>query len=140
MALVYRIAELRDVAATMAIRNAATENKLVSSTIGADAYERAFTAEGHAIVCEADGEVVGFVCGRPDPGDIWALFVRDDHWGRGIGSELMNRIERWMFDHGVSEIWLTTGPGTRAERLYLGRGWQRAGVDGGDVKLVLPRR
>src|SRR5262245_40287578 len=43
---------------------------------------------------------------------IWALFLRPEHQGRGIGHALM------AWSSSVAEIELTTEPGTRAQRLY----------------------
>jgi GNAT superfamily N-acetyltransferase len=138
--IVYRVARVEDIAATMAIRNAATENKLVSSVIGADEYRVAFTDEGRGFVGEADGEIVGFVCGRPVHRDIWALFVADRWWGQGVGSALMDHIEPWMFAAGVQEIVLSTEVGTRAERFYERRGWRRDGLtEGGEARFRLAR-
>ncbi len=71
-------------------------------------------------------------------GDIWALFLRKSHEGRGIGRTLMRIVEDWMFGEGLDSIWLITAPGTRAERLYQGRGWAKQGSKGtGEAKYLL---
>jgi len=56
------------------------------------------------------------------------LFVDSRYEGRGIGGQLMEVVENWMFSNGCQEITLTTAIGTRAERLYLRRGWKPAGM------------
>ncbi|MGH1347872.1 MAG: GNAT family N-acetyltransferase [Nannocystales bacterium] len=127
-ALVFRDAELADIEAMMHIRNNVRENALVNTVIGREDYVQAMTTDGKAWVCERDGEVLGFSCGRPDPGDIWALFVRESAERQGIGGALMKLVEDWMFAQGLSSIWLTTTPQTKAERLYQRRGWIRHGT------------
>lgn len=127
-ALVFREAQLGDIDAMMRIRNNVRENALVSAVIDTADYVQAMTTDGKAWVCERDGEVLGFSCGRPKPGDIWALFVRESEERQGIGGRLMDLVEAWMFAEGLASIWLTTSPGTRAERLYQRRGWIKQGM------------
>ena len=44
----------------------------------------------------------------------------------------------WLWSLGHARLWLTTSPGTRAERFYLALGWQvRGTVPGGEVRLEL---
>ena len=126
----YRAAELADIPALMEIREAVRENRLVALRLGREDYVQALTVDGRAWVCEADGQVVGFVCGRPPKKDIWALFVRPEYEGRGIGTALMTLVEAWMFEQGLEALTLSTAPGTRAERLYQRRGWEDGGVAG----------
>jgi GNAT superfamily N-acetyltransferase len=117
-----RPATVDDIAAMKAIRDGVRENALTSGPIEHADYVRGITVDGRAWVAEVDGEVVGFACGRLVQRDIWALFVREDHEGRGIGRALMDLVERWMLDN-VPRIELATEPGTRAERFYRRRGW-----------------
>jgi GNAT superfamily N-acetyltransferase len=124
MAYRYRPATVEDIPVLMEIRNAVRENQLVSTRLTRDDYEWALTIDGRGWVCEDEGVVVGFVCGRTTQKDIWALFMRESHEGRGIGYALMEIIEEFMFGEGLAEIFLRTAPKTRAERLYKRRGWQ----------------
>lgn len=141
MALLYRPAELADIPTLMAIRDGVRENRLVSTVIGPADYEVALTTDGRAWLCEEGGRVVGFACGRPGRGDIWALFVRESHEGRGIGTALLAIVVDWMFAEGVDEIRLTTEPGTRAAALYRRRGWRETGATRtGELGFVLSRR
>lgn len=134
----YRPARVEDIEALMDIRNNVRENALVSTVLTADDYAQALTADGRAWVCEVDGVIVGFSCGRTVQGDIWALFLRQAFEGRGIGNALMQLVEDWMFEQGQTEIWLVTSPGTRAERLYQRRGWSPRGMTKhGEAKYVL---
>jgi GNAT superfamily N-acetyltransferase len=127
--LEHRIREATraDMSAMKHIRDGVTENALVSAVIDLDAYEQALFHDGKGWVCEVDGQVVGFSCGRLVHGDVWALFLDAAQHGRGIGNALIAHVERWMFDSGRTEIVLSTAPGTRAERLYRRRGWVETG-------------
>jgi len=136
-----RPAHLDDIPAMMTIRNAVRENALVSLVLTVADYAQAMTTEGRAWVSEDDGEVVGFACGRPSQGDIWALFVREADEGRGAATALMDHVETWMFAQGLDTITLTTSPGTRAERLYIRRGWRHQGLQpNGEALLTLTRQ
>lgn len=139
-----RPAIVEDIPALKIIRDNVRENALVTLRIEHADYVKAFSEEGHAWTCEAQGpdgvEPVGFVCIRPGHRDVWALFVRADFEGRGIGNALMDVGEQWMFACGVDEIHLSTEEGTRAERLYARRGWQCQGVVRGEVVFTLARR
>ncbi|HEY4179136.1 MAG TPA: GNAT family N-acetyltransferase [Kofleriaceae bacterium] len=117
-----RIATVADIPAMKLIRDNVRENALVSLSIEPDDYVKAM-AVGRAWVALDGEEIVGFACGRLREGDVWALFVRESHEGRGLGTALMDEVEAWMFANGIDPILLTTGPGTRAERLYRKRGW-----------------
>jgi GNAT superfamily N-acetyltransferase len=128
--LLYRQAEPSDIPALMEIRDSVRENRLVTLRIGHADYVQALTVEGRTFVCESDGTVLGFSCGRPAKQDVWALFVRPECEGRGIGSALMTLVETWLFEQGATVLTLSTAPGTRAERLYLHRGWQPCGDAG----------
>jgi GNAT superfamily N-acetyltransferase len=110
------------------IRDGVRENALAGGSIEEPDYLRALFEEGRGWVCEHGERVVGFVCGRLRQRDIWALFVDHAHEGHGIGSALMDRVERWFFESGCAEITLTTEQGTRAEQLYWRRGWIAIGI------------
>ena len=136
----YRPARIEDIPHLMSIRNGVHENALVNTVISAQDYVQAMTVDGRAWVCEIDGEIVGFACGRTVQCDIWALFLRQAHEGKGIGTALMDIVEPWMFQQGLEHIWLTTTPGTRAERLYQRRGWtKRQMKPSGEAEYVLTR-
>lgn len=137
--LEYRPAQLADIPALMEIRGAVRENRLVNVRLTAEDYAQALTSDGRAWVCKDEGHVVGFVCGRPAKKDIWALFVRPEFEGRGIGTALMALIETWLFDQGLDAITLSTVFGTRAERLYRRRGWEAFGASGSERTYRLSR-
>lgn len=76
-----------------------------------------------------DSEViVGFAIGNGVTGNIWALFVRPEYEGRGYGRALQSTMLSWLFAQGVAHAWLSTQPGTRAQRFYEKSGWSTTGV------------
>ena len=83
------------------------------------------------IVAVEDGTILGFATTSPSRdadlphyGELCAMYVDPDHWGRGIGAALMdeaqNRLRQYGFAHGL--LWMLAG-NTRAERFYRGAGW-----------------
>jgi GNAT superfamily N-acetyltransferase len=135
----YRAAELADIAVLRRIRDSAVENQLVNVRLAYEDYLEGLFVDGRTWVAEHDGQLVGFVCGRPNKKDIWALFLLQAYEGKGIGNTLMALVEQWMFGQGVDAITLTTAPGTRAERLYQRRGWQQDGLLEREVRYRLVR-
>jgi ribosomal protein S18 acetylase RimI-like enzyme len=61
----------------------------------------------------------------PRIGEIESLAVLPEHRGRGLGSELLDGLERALRDHGVTDLVLGVLPGnTGALRLYERRGYR----------------
>ena len=127
-----------DIPAMQRVRLAVRENALSDPTRITEAdYLAALEQRGRTWVVEADGEIAGFATGYRD-GSLWALFVHPDHEGRGYGQALHSTMVQWLWSLGHTRLWLTTDPGTRAERFYLSRGWRPCGiVPGGEMRLEL---
>ena len=55
----------------------------------------------------------------PDDGELCALYVDPDHWGRGIGVALVSAARARLFDLGFRKaiLWVLEG-NVRAERFY----------------------
>jgi len=141
LAGVLRIATRADVAAIQRIRAAVRENRLVSRVISDDEVIEHLETLGRGWVVEEGGEIVGFAIGRQRDGNIWALFVDPAHERRGHGRRLHDEMVAWMFGQGLNRLWLTTEPGTRAERFYRAAGWSDAGLvaDGRERRFELSR-
>ena len=85
------------------------------------------------IVAEVDGKVVGFVsvgASRSDDaeGELYAIYVHPDHWGTGVGRELMQAGEAELrrLGHRRVILWvLDDNP--RARRFYELAGWTADG-------------
>ena len=123
-----RVAVRADIDAMHALRMAVRENRLVSAVIGAADYEREIEVTGRGWVAELDGRVVGFAIGNARDGNVWALCVDPDHEGRGIGRQLHDVLIAWLFESGLTRLWLTTDPRTRAFGFYRAAGWRATGT------------
>jgi N-acetylglutamate synthase-like GNAT family acetyltransferase len=59
------------------------------------------------LVCEQDGEVVGFASAAPqwaDEAELFTLYVDPDRWGEGAGSALLAAIEVRCRDEGIDRL------------------------------------
>jgi ribosomal protein S18 acetylase RimI-like enzyme len=78
---------------------------------------------------------VGFVASGPcwtdtDLGEVYALNVRPDTWGQGIGASLLSAATSDLRDAGFTEAILWVLPGnTRARRFYEAHGWHDEGLE-----------
>jgi len=79
-------------------------------------------------VCDAGSRIVGFSIIDLQDRNVWALFV-DPHFEKmGIGRRLHEDMLAWYFSRTDATLWLSTAPGTRAERFYRAAGWKNAGL------------
>jgi GNAT superfamily N-acetyltransferase len=133
-----RLATADDIPAMHRVRVAVRENRLSDpSRITSSDYAAAMNQLGRTWVIEVDGEIAAFASGYLD-GSIWALFVHPDHEGHGYGRTLHATMVEWLWSLGHTRLWLTTSPGTRAERFYLAQGWRPCGLEpNGDLRLEL---
>lgn len=132
-----RKAVIADIAALKDVRFAVIENVLSDpSKINDDDYEW-FIKNSNVFVWEDRGVIVGFSAADPRDGNIWALFVMPGFERKGIGSRLLAESCLFLCAAGFKRAWLTTDPGTKAERLYRAAGWRHAGVK--DNELLFER-
>jgi GNAT superfamily N-acetyltransferase len=129
-----------DIPAMQRVRLAVRENTLSDpGRITVADYAAALEDLGRTWVVESGGEIAAFATGYKS-GSIWALFVHPDHEGRGYGKVLHSTVVNWLWSLGHRRLWLTTKPGTRAERFYISRGWQPGGIaSSGELRLELTR-
>lgn len=92
------------------------------------------------VVAEEDGRLVGLVLGRQGRSDdgagppvaglihISAVFVSPEHWGKGIGRELVSAILRRarIRNYDKAQLW-TQSDNERATRLYERLGFKKSG-------------
>jgi GNAT superfamily N-acetyltransferase len=83
---------------------------------------------------------------RADPtlGDLYALYLDPDHWGRGIGAPLHAAALDRLVTHGFTHagLWVLDG-NERAQRFYRRHGWTDTGrtqVDRGPQDIELHER
>ncbi len=123
-----RLATSADIPRIFEIRNSVRENRLSDPSLVTEPDAQRFIDDGALWVWqEADGEVTGFSGSDRRDGSIWALFVAPGHEGKGIGRALLTRACDGLREAGHREVWLTTEPGTRAERHYRAAGWTEGG-------------
>ncbi len=122
---VLRQASSADIAAMMQIRMAVRENRLVSMVITETDCLQAIEPPGRGWVIEVNGRMVGFAIGNSATGNIWALFVRPDFEKQGFGRRLHDVMVDWLWSMGLTRLWLTTAPTTRAQGFYEAAGWRR---------------
>jgi GNAT superfamily N-acetyltransferase len=125
-----RNANESDIPRIVEIRGAVHENKLRDPSRVTVEDLRWFIANPGIFVWEEDGGIVGFSAADPRDGSIFALFVDPAFEGRGFGRLLFERACAVLRNAGCERMWLTTSPGTRAEKFYLKAGWKVTGVEG----------
>ena len=127
--MVLREARVADIAAYMAVRYAVRENVLHNRRLVTDADNADYlTRRGKGWVAEEGGRIVGFAIVDLLGNSVWALFVHPDFEGQGIGRALHRTLLDWYFSQCRETLWLSTAPGTRAERFYRQAGWQSRGL------------
>jgi len=136
-----RQARREDIPAIHRVRMSVRENRLVSRVItDADILE-AIEVLGRGWVVESQGEIVAFAIGNATDGNIWALFVEPEYERRGYGRQLHDTMVAWLWSQGLGSLWLTTDPGTRAQRFYEAAGWKRTDTtQRGEARLELHRQ
>ena len=127
MAAALRQAHLNDIAAMHRVRRSVGENRLASVITEQD-YILAIEETGRGWVVEVDDGVVAFAVGNALTGNIWALFVEPAHEGNGHGRALHDVMVAWLFSRGLTRLWLSTQPHTRAQRFYQSAGWNFVGM------------
>ncbi|HKL29224.1 MAG TPA: GNAT family N-acetyltransferase [Natrialbaceae archaeon] len=97
--------------------HAAYEDVLAPGTIETKLEEWYAKAEIHEyvkredvgyFVAVGDGQVLGYASGGPSDEDgvgfLGAIYVDPDHWGEGIGSRLLDRVESFLADRGYERL------------------------------------
>ena len=89
----------------------------------------------HTIVAAEGGLIRGFATTAPsrdpnlaDHGELYALYVDPEHWGRGIGVALISAARARLFELGFQNalLWVLAG-NVRAERFYRTDQWSPDG-------------
>lgn len=134
----YREAEPADIPQIQFVRNAVKENMLSDPALVTDAdCEIYMTVRGKAWVCEVKESIVGFAYVDLKENNIWALFVRPEFAGKGIGKALHNMMLNWYFGITDKTLWLGTAPRTKAETFYRMQGWVETGLHGKEIKFEM---
>ena len=138
--MALRRAVAADIPGMQRVRASVKENRLVSTTISDEDVRVAIEETGRGWVVEEGGEVAAFAIGDATTGNIWALFVRPESERRGYARQLHDAMIDWLFAAGLERLWLTTEPGTRAQRFYEAAGWTQAGTSAhGELRYEMQR-
>ena len=126
---IFRRATTADIREMMEIRLAVKENTLSDpSIITYQMCEDYLEQLGRGWCCEVDGKILGFSYAAKADASIWALFVRPEYEGQGVGAPLLKLATEWLFSLGNAQVKLSTSANTRADRFYLAQGWQRGSM------------
>ncbi|SES27428.1 GNAT family N-acetyltransferase [Pedobacter rhizosphaerae] len=137
--MIFREAKITDIPEIQIVRHTVKENTLSNPALVTDADCEDFTTQrGKGWVCDIDGQIVGFSIVDLKDHNVWALFLRPEHEGKGIGKTLHRLMMDWYFSQTKEMIWLGTAPNTRAEAFYSLQGWKKVGaVNKGEVKFEM---
>lgn len=139
--MIFREAHIRDIKRLQVVRNSVKENMLSDPALVTDKdCEEFLSVRGKGWVCEIEKMIVGFAIADLRERNIWALFVLPEYEKNGIGKKLHSTMLDWYFSKMPGSVWLSTGPGTRAETFYRKQGWTETGVYGkGEIKFEMNR-
>lgn len=131
--MTYREANIEDIKQIQIVRHSVKENILSNPDLVTDEDCKEYiTGRGRGWVCEIEGSIVGFAIADLKDNNIWALFLKPEFEGRGIGRQLHDLMVDWYFSKGKENVWLGTSPNTRAEKFYRKMGWTETGLHGDD--------
>jgi predicted N-acetyltransferase YhbS len=129
--MIFREALLTDIPAIQYVRNAVKENVLSDpSKVTDEDCINFLSLRGKGWVCEADNTVIGFAIVDLQYHNIWALFILPEFEKQGIGRQLHQLMLDWYFTQTEHTVWLSTDPGTNAEKFYRKAGWTEVGLYG----------
>ena len=128
--MIREIAEA-DIPALFVVRpqtreNAMSVEELAGIGITPESMKAAIAGSHRGWLFEADGQVGGFAMGDSANAELTVMAMLPNHEGKGIGGQLLSRVENWLKAEGCSRIWLTTdtNPALRAYGFYLHHGWE----------------
>jgi len=93
-------------------------------------------------VAEADAAVVGFASvgpsrdddASPHVGELYAIYVLPEYWGRAIGRHLMETAEDWLGNRfATATLWVLES-NIRTRRFYESLGWNTDGTAKDDAR------
>jgi len=134
-----RQATVTDIPGSQVVRHSVKENRLSDPRlVPNEDVEDYITRRGRGWVYEADQRVVAFAIVSVLDHNVWALFVDPEFDQRGIGRQLHTTMMDWYFEQTDEPIWLSTAPGTRAQKFYNRAGWIETGfTKGGEARFEM---
>jgi ribosomal protein S18 acetylase RimI-like enzyme len=130
----YREIRQEDIAAIFKVRASTRENRMTMeelSNLGItpESVSRALKRHTKGWVCEDAGKILGFTIGDGNSGEMLVIAVLPELEGKGIGRQLMELVQDWLFSKGHQELWLMENPdpAIRAYDFYRKLGWVPTG-------------
>lgn len=135
MNLTYRPINQSDIDALYEVRMSVLENQIADQSMIPRELVVEVLNDGGSYACLHQEHIVGFSMATAS-GSIFALFVRPEYEGKGIGKTLLNMMLDYLKTKGVSKATLTTQPKSRADQFYQLQGWIRGEINTeGDVEF-----
>ena len=129
--MTFREAVVTDIPQIQIVRHSVKENALSNPELITDKLcEEYLTVRGKGWVCETENGIVGFAIVDLKGHNVWALFIKPEYEGKGIGKKLHKMMLDWYFEQTTETLWLGTSFNTRAETFYRMQGWTEAGLHG----------
>jgi GNAT superfamily N-acetyltransferase len=137
----FRIATSTDLPELGRVRMSVNENRLSDLTVlKPEDLERVIGGNGRSWVCEVNNRIVAFAMADLSNANVYGLFVEPGYERQGIGRLLHDTMMDWLFGAGVSQVWLSTDPNTRAESFYRRAGWIADGTrSNGEIRFIMAR-
>ena len=113
--------------------NAMSLDELEGVGVTEDSIRAAIKGTHRGWLCEENGEIVGFAMGDYHGSEMTVIALLPTYENRGIGAQLLSRVESWLRSEGCKEVWLTTDidPCLRAYGFYLDQGWKDGKIESG---------
>lgn len=124
-----RKATREDIPQIKEVRFSVQENRMSDPSSITDQDIEWFIDNAPIWVWDQGGKILGFSAGDPRDGSVWALFVRPESEGQGIGKALFERCCDSLKQSGHKTLTLSTQSGSRAEKFYRAHGWQANGYN-----------
>ena len=127
-----RKATVEDIPAIVEIRLSVRENSMSRDRmeelgITADSLETMLDSTHSGFCAEIEGRIVGFSMADLESSSIFALFIRPEFEGLGIGGMLLDAAVEEIQASGRGRVTLSTDHGTRAFEFYRKKGWKHIG-------------
>ncbi len=138
----FKFALIEHIPAMHSVRMSVKENALSNPLLVTEQdYVDMLSTKGNGWACFAGENLLGFSIVDLHEKNIWALFVAPGFESQRIGRNLHDLMLDWSFEQdGIHSLWLSTAPGTRAERFYQTAGWKNTGrTKSGEVRFEMEK-
>ena len=113
--------------------NAMTLDELTGVGVTEESIRDVIKGTHRGWLYEIDRSVVGFAMGDYEAAELTVIAILPSYENRGIGSQLLSIVEKWLHSKGCLKIWLTTDidPSLRAYGFYIKHGWEESKLEDG---------